>query len=193
LDHNLAADGYGFRLRPIKLDDAGFLTELRSDPSRTTYLHPVSSDPSYQHEWLTTYLGRAGDYYFVVERTSDLRREGTVGLYDVDGQSSSAEWGRWILQPGSVAAAASALLIYQIAFDVMGLGRVYCRTVADNASVVSFHDRCGLTRTGVLPGHFVLRGQRFDAVEHSAAFQDWPALRQLLGRRAAAAENFSAR
>jgi RimJ/RimL family protein N-acetyltransferase len=76
----------------------------------------------------------------------------------------------------------SAWLIYRIAFEVFGLGEVYCRTVAANAAVVSFHDSCGITDRHVLPSHFELGGQRLDAVEHRVDRSAWRVLEPRLLR-----------
>lgn len=187
MQHDLAAQGYGCRIRPISTEDAPFVVVLRSDRERSKYLHPISLDARDEERWLRAYLNRAGDYYFVVERLRDRRSEGTIGLYDLDERAGSAECGRWILRRGSFCAAASALLIYRVAFEALDLVRVRTRTVAENAAVVSFHDACGLARVAVLPGHFELDGQRVDAIEHVLAIERWPAVSQFLVDRATAA------
>jgi len=187
------AEGYGFRLRPVGVDDASYVVELRSDLERAKYLHRISSDVRDEERWLGAYLDRAGDYYFIVERTRDLRPEGTVGLYDVNELVGSMEWGRWVLRRGSLAAAASALHIYRIAFEVLGANRVYCRTLAANTPVLSFHDTCGLARTGVISGVLELNGRQVDAIEHLVVRDGWPALRNFLTGRAEAAAKLAER
>jgi RimJ/RimL family protein N-acetyltransferase len=134
-----------------------------------------------QVEWLSRYYERAGDWYFVIEGISDGQPEGLVSLYDLSADGLTAEWGRWILRPSSLAAVESAWLIYRCAFECLELMEVYCRTVALNESVVSFHDSCGISRKSLLPNHFEMNGRAVDAIEHRVSFAEWSEIRLRLG------------
>ena len=184
--HEYSLDGHAFRLRPVGIDDAAFIVELRAgDAERTRYLHPVSPDISAQREWLNRYLERENDYYWVIERMTPQGAEGLVGIYDVNLAAETGEWGRWVVRKGSFAAPESALLVYRAAFEQLKLRSVYCITVAENRRVLSFHDSCGLKRVATLPAHFTLGGgQRFDAVKHLCEAADWPAVRGRLDPQA---------
>lgn len=174
MKHNLTLEGMAFRLRPIEDVDASLVLNLRSNPNLNRFLHVTSTRLEDQLIWLADYYRRPGDYYFVVERRETGETEGVVSIYNIDATNKSGEWGRWILRPGSLAAVESALLIYRCAFELLDLERVYCRTVADNSSVVSFHDSCGITDRFLLQGYFELGGQRVDAFEHGVKRKDWP-------------------
>jgi len=179
--HSHRVEGHGFDLRPVEPADAELIVELRtSDPQRVRYLHPVPPDVQQQREWLSHYFRRAGDYYWVVERRSTGEAEGLVGIYDVDEARRTAEWGRWLLKPGSLGATESALLVYRAAFEILGLDTLYCITVADNGAVLSFHDSCGLQRGVVLKDRFELLDGRHDGVVHTCERAQWPALRDNL-------------
>ena len=169
--HNLTFEGLSFRLRPVNETDAAFIVNLRNDSSMNSWLHPISSQVEDQLAWLVQYFNREGDWYFVVERL-DGYAEGLISLYDQFG--GTAEWGRWVLRSGSLAAVESAWLIYKCAFECLGLDAVYCRTVVANKSVVSFHDSCGVYERSLLPAHVELRGQRFDSIEHRLSRAAWP-------------------
>ena len=182
--HNLTVEGYAFRLRPITDKDAGLVVALRSNPELNRFLHASSNRIEDQLIWLAHYYEREGDYYFVVERRSNGMPEGVIALYDIDPAANSGEWGRWILKPGSLAAVESAYLIYRTAFELLGLSSVYCRTVADNGKVVSFHDSCGITSRRLLPQHFDLGGHRHDAVEHRVDKASWPGIKAQLEKLA---------
>jgi RimJ/RimL family protein N-acetyltransferase len=174
--HKIALEGFAYRLRPIGDKDAEFIIKLRSDPELGRFLHSTSPSIDSQLDWLAKYYMRPGDWYFVLERRSDNSPEGVISLYDLDGKQLTAEWGRWILRKGSIAAVESAWLIYRAAFEQICLSEVYCRTVAENESVVSFHDSCGITERLLLPNHFNLNGRIFDAVEHRVTASVWRAL-----------------
>lgn len=190
--HDLRIDGFAYRLRPIAEEDAELVVSLRSDARLGRYLHQGADDVSSQREWFARYFERPGDYYFVVERLGGGVPEGVISLYDVDDTERTGEWGRWILRHGSLAAVESAYLVYRIAFDVLGLDSVFCRTVAENEKVVSFHDSCGLKTRRSLPGHFEIDDRRLDAIEHRLEARDWPeiaarlqAIARLTARRVA--------
>lgn len=179
MQHELTASGLAFRLRPVEMADAALILGLRSPSDRTRHMHPVDGSLDAQRAWLEEYEKRAGDYYFVVESQRG-EAEGLVGLYYVDAAKRTAEWGRWILRPGSLAAPESARLIYQIGFETLGLDEVYCRTITQNEAVLSFHDSSGAARRTVLPAHFSFSGRTHDAVEHVVTRALWPAVRETL-------------
>jgi len=191
--HELSREGRAFRLRPIGLHDAPFVLSLRTDERAAGRLHPVPGRLADQIAWLSAYFERSNDWCWVVERRRDGAAEGMLGLYDVDRGAGRGEWGRWILRAGSLAAAESVLLLYEVAFEELGLDEVRCRTVAGNAAVLSFHDRAGLERIGLEHDAFEFDGAYVDAVEHKLDRRRWPAVRALLSRAAEQAADLEAR
>lgn len=184
--HDLVLDGRIFRLRPVTLADAAFIVGLRSAQSdRLKYVHKVEKNPASQEAWIKSYLDRQGDYYWIVERRANGSPEGMISLYGFNENLKTAEWGRWVLREGSLAAVESAMLVYSAAFDEFNLLSAYCLTVAANAAVVSFHDSSGATREEVLENHFTLQGQRFDAVRHRVTLQIYPQVKERLDRLSA--------
>jgi RimJ/RimL family protein N-acetyltransferase len=186
--HEIRIQGHGFALRPIEAADASLIIELRRDIDRARYLHQIPLDHDSQVEYLNRYFQRDGDYYFVIERAvspESTPAEGLVGIYDVDERDGHAEWGRWILREGSLAAVASAWLIYRVAFERLGLSEVYCRTLSDNAPVLSFHDRAGLVRTRQLEGAVEIGDDKRDVIEHVLCRERWPTVSANLERLAA--------
>lgn len=174
--HNIALDGLTFRIRPIVNSDAPFVLKLRIDPGLSRFLHAAPLNIESQLGWLEHYYERPGDWYFVVERKCNSSPEGLISLYDYNVKQRCAEWGRWILLPTSLAAVESAWLIYRFAFGQLDLREVYCRTVADNQSVVSFHDSCSIAKRTLLPNHYNLNGHTLDAVEHRLDQAAWTML-----------------
>jgi RimJ/RimL family protein N-acetyltransferase len=184
--HELVLEGGAFRLRPVTLSDAAFIAGLRSDAKeRLRFIHRVDPDPALQEIWLREYFDRAGDYYWIVVRKHDGRPEGTISLYNLMEDDQTAEWGRWVLRSGSLAAPESSLLLYSAAFDLVGLESVYCLTVSANSPVVSFHDSTGARRETLLKDHFSIDGRKFDAVCHRVMRDDFPVLKSRLGRLSA--------
>lgn len=172
--HEISLDGPAFRIRPVCDSDAEFILRLRTNPILNRFLHSTSNIIDDQLGWLAAYYVRPDDYYFVIERRSSGRPEGVIAIYGIEKQEKCGEWGRWILLPHSLAAIESAMLIYRCAFEVLGLHFVYCRTVAANRSVVSFHDSCGICDRVLLPRYFDIGGERHDAIQHSIGLSQWP-------------------
>lgn len=183
--HDLVLEGPAFRLRPVELADAQFMVDLRTDPKLGAYLNPTSPKVEDQESWLRGYFERDGDLYWIIERVASGEPEGCVAVYDVDPEKRSAEWGRWIQRPGSMAAVECALHVYRAAFDELDLEMVYCRTVADNEPVVSFHTSCGLETHARLEGYARLGDETYDSIEQRLTAERWPEVRPELERKAA--------
>jgi RimJ/RimL family protein N-acetyltransferase len=177
--HEIHRDGPAFRLRPVADDDAAYIVDLRARGG--PYINRGTTTVAEQRDWLARYFAREGDFSFVVEARRNPRREGLVGIYDV--RDGVAEWGRFVLEPGSFAAVETALLVYDVAFDDLALDRVYCRTLAANARVVAFQDSCSGMRT---PGEVRIthNGAPAGAIEHSMTRDAWRRARERMARLA---------
>jgi|HubBroStandDraft_2_1064218.scaffolds.fasta_scaffold349479_1 RimJ/RimL family protein N-acetyltransferase len=177
MEHSISLACVRYRLRPVTLDDAAFIVELRSDLLLNRYLHEISPRVEDQVGWLQRYFARPDDYYFIVEDTDSGERHGTIGIYDFEENAAGAQWGRWILKRGSMAALESAWLICEAGFSKLRVASLSSRTLVENGRVVSFHDSFGACRVGVLVDHFLVGGERKSAVEHRIEATNWPALR----------------
>jgi len=177
--HSLQAEGEAFRLRPVSVDDAAFIVALRTDPVLGKYLHATSPDIDDQRAWTKRYYEREGDWYFVVEQRATSDPQGAVAIYNYDADQKIAEWGRWILKKGSLAALESAALIYDVGFDQLGLELMYSRTA--NKLVVSFDTRLGSTTEGLVIGP---EGERL--IETRMTSAQWHELRAGLQEKIAA-------
>ena len=177
MQHNISLTCVRYRLRPVTLEDASFIVALRTDPLLNRFVHEISPRVEDQVDWLERYFLRPGDYYFIVENSDSGRPHGTIGIYDVAENAAGAEWGRWILTHGSMAALESAWLIYEAGFSKLRLASLSCRTLTDNPRGVSFHDSFGASRIAELEGHFLIRGEHKSAIEHRITASKWPMLR----------------
>jgi RimJ/RimL family protein N-acetyltransferase len=183
-------EGFAFKLRPIDADDSESILALRNDPELSQYMARLDPDIERQRSWIEWQRTADDDYYFAVVSKTDNSLEGYISLYhfasDEDG-TPSAEWARWVLRRGSMAALESAFMIYEFGF-ALGRRRIYCRTLASNKKVISFHDSMGLVRRKLWPQLFVVNGMAEDAIEHSISAEGWKAGRDriaaLAGRSA---------
>ena len=175
MQHRISLTCLRYRLRPVRLEDAAFIVALRTDPLLSRFVHEISPRVEDQVEWLKGYFKRAGDYYFTIEDVESLDPHGTIGLYNVG--SGSAEWGRWIVKRGSMAALESAWLIGEAAFTNLKLAELRSHTLSENRATISFHDSFGASRAGVLQQQVLVRGERRAVIEHRITAVEWPALR----------------
>jgi RimJ/RimL family protein N-acetyltransferase len=186
LEHEFSLPGHAFRIRPLARTDAAFVVGVRASSPR--FINRGATTVESQEDWIAAYLARAHDYCFVVEGLRNGCREGMVGIYGVEPATRRAEWGRFVLRGGSIAAVETAWLVYRCGFERMGLERMYCRTLLDNEKVVAFHDSCGLERAP-RPVEVEHDGRAARAVEHVLARDRWrsvaPRLERLAVRLAA--------
>ncbi len=166
MKHDIVIDGFAYRLRPVTLEDAPFIVASRlEDKERNKFINPISPDPEKQKDWIEAYFKREDDYYFVIENVLTHNPEGLIGIYDIHG--GKGEWGRWVVKKGSLAAVESVDLMYKAAFNALKLNEIYCRTVAKNLSVASFHDTLPQPRRATgKPPSVQIDGIEYEMVEH---------------------------
>jgi RimJ/RimL family protein N-acetyltransferase len=136
-------------LRLIQPCDADYLHGLRTNPAYNTHLSQIRGSADHQRRWIEAYKTReaAGDQlYYVIERR-DGARCGVVRLYDIGADRFT--WGSWILDAGKPRKAAleSAVLVYVIGFELLGLRKAVFEVRRDNANTLAFHERFRATRT----------------------------------------------
>ncbi len=180
MQHNFHLAGPAFELKPVLLQHAPFIFNLRRDRSVNAYINETPDDYEMHRSWMREYFERGGDYYFVVADKENGDLQGTCAIYNLDSARNRAEWGRWVISPDSLAASESAFLIYSIAFEKLELKEVFCRTVANNTSVLSFHASCGLSLTNVESNAVSIDGKDHDLVEQVLTEQQWPELKNYL-------------
>lgn len=184
--HNIVAEKFGVRLRPVKMDDAEKIIQLRNSPHALKFIGDSAKTIPDQETWLKSYLNRPDDYCFMIETTRDSSSVGMLGIYGIDGDIG--EWGRWVIVPGVPAAAASAWLALHICFDILNLSTVRGLVVEMNKEVLSFHKRAGYTHLGFHPDPRLIGGRQVRMVEFRTTMNDWPAMQQTLKRYAVMSE-----
>lgn len=141
---------YRSYLRLLNADerDARYICELRSEETLNRYLNHSKNTVADQVRWLEDYKTReaAGDeYYFAI--VSDDADQGVVRLYDfreVDGKRSF-QWGSFIMPAPRIKGLVTytAVLMYELGFDVLGFEQSHFEARAANATILAFHEREG--------------------------------------------------
>jgi hypothetical protein len=132
-------------LRNATVEDAEFILALRTDMHKARHLSATSASLQDQIDWLRRYADATDQAYFIIE-SPDGTRQGTVRLYDAQGESFC--WGSWILRDGAPSGAAveSTLLVYRYAIEVLGFSAAHFDVRRANEGVWSFHERFGAVR-----------------------------------------------
>src|SRR5580698_2443625 len=141
MDHSLQTEGYGVRLRPVRMEDAAFIVWLRNLEHVKGKVGDSARDVAQQEAWLKEYFGREGDYYFLVETLGGVS-VGAYGIYDQVGKRAVS--GRWIIRQEAPAAIPSAILGFDLAFSALGLEELRASTVSTNHPVLSLNRKFGL-------------------------------------------------
>lgn len=142
-------EGISIALRLITSTDAAYVHGLRLNPAYNQHLSEVQGTAEDQRRWIADYKSREAEgreFYYVIER-KDGQPCGVVRLYDLDADSFT--WGSWILDAKKPPKAAleSAVLIYQVGFDLLGRKKASFDVLRDNETTLAFHRRFGATQT----------------------------------------------
>jgi len=141
--------GPNLTLRLIEPNDAALFLACAPNPLYNQNLSAVRGTVDDQRRWIEAYKDREAErseFYYVIER-KDGTPCGVVRLYDID--ANSFTWGSWILDANKPPKAAleSAVLIYQIAFDLLDLESARFDVRGENGTTLKFHRRFGATET----------------------------------------------
>jgi RimJ/RimL family protein N-acetyltransferase len=175
MQHSLQAEGFGVRLRPVRLEDAAFIVWLRNLEHVRGRVGDTALNVAGQEAWLKKYFEREGDYYFVAETPSGIS-VGTHGLYDM--ANGSAEKGRQAVRPEVMVGVTVAILATDIGFGQLGLREVRSNTVSTNQNVISLHRKSGFKQVGVLQNHQLIEGKPVDLVQFLLSPEDWAKARE---------------
>lgn len=130
------------KLRYVTESDSQFIIDIRNNPENNKYIHKTADNLERQESWVRSQQKRNNDYYFIIYSKND-QPLGTISLYNFNVLEKEAEFGRWICCGSSVYSLESAILLYNFAFNILGLNCVFTRTMRDNKKVVNIHKRIG--------------------------------------------------
>lgn len=179
MKHGIVVDGFRFRLRPMRVDDASFMLDLRQRDGIREHVNTTSSDIDDQRSWIGRCIEDETDHSFVLVDVRSNERNGSFSIYDGDGRSRRARIGRWLVRPGSKSVPEFALLGYSACFEVLRLDRVFCRIPDDNAAALAFQRRIGSTPKGEA-ARVELNGRRVALLEFELPAAAWPRVRGVL-------------
>ena len=137
--------GKNINMRTVKLNDAGFIYEMRKNQAKTKYLSNISGTVEDQKNWINPYKHREierKEFYFIIESKVG-EKLGLARMYDF--KDNSFCWGSWLIKDNApkTTAIESALQIYEFGFYQLGFNQSHFDVRIGNDKVISFHQRFG--------------------------------------------------
>jgi RimJ/RimL family protein N-acetyltransferase len=157
--------GRHVRLRPLRVDDAATTLAWRSD-SRASLLNRGALTVDDQARWISS---RPAEEFNMIIELLDGTPVGMISLIDIDFHHRRAEPGRLLvgepeLAKGLPVAVEALGLIYELAFEQLGLDRIHGIVAQDNQPVVKLQSYLGLSVEGRLRQHLNINGRLQDAI-----------------------------
>ena len=149
------------RLRELALSDVNGMLEWMHDPDINCF---------YRFDGSSFTARDAGR--FIVESLQDVRNRhyavvseqdeylGTVSLKSIDGKDKTAEYAIALRKKvhGTGISTAATDQVLAVAFNELGLNRVYLNVMSDNTRAVSFYRKYGFICEGTFRQHICVRG-----------------------------------
>jgi diamine N-acetyltransferase len=152
-------------LRPLRPEDAPITLEWRNS-ARARLLNVGAQDLEAQERWIAS---RPDTERNEIIETLDGRPLGMLSLIDIDLTHRHAETARFLIGDeeavkGIPAAVEAMKLLYQLAFDELGLVRIYGTVAESNARMIKWQRYLGMVEEGRLRRHLFIDGTWQDAV-----------------------------
>lgn len=137
-------------LKPVRVEDAEFILELRQDENLNRYISSTSPSLQNQREWIKNYLERENEgkeFYFIVE-DKNFNPCGTVRLYNI--QDKEATWGSFMLNSSRPEGASYEVieLSLNFGFEKLNLEKILLDVRKDNSKAIHIYEKFGFSRVG---------------------------------------------
>jgi RimJ/RimL family protein N-acetyltransferase len=160
--------GRNATLRPLAVGDAERTNRWRNSP-RAVLLNPGARTIEEQRAWIASRPNT--EYNFIIELANG-DPIGMLSLVDIDLMHRRAEPAHFLIgEPEAVAlygpgciAAEAELLLFELAFDTLGLHRLDAMMAEDNAGIIAWNTYIGFREEGRLKHYYWLDGHWQDCV-----------------------------
>ena len=156
-------------LRPLTPDDAEISQKWRTG-GRAFLLNKGAQSVEEQRAWIASRpFDPARELNFVMILNATSQPVGMISLVDIDLVHLRAEPAHLLIGEedavkGIPVAFEATKLIYELAFDVLGLHRVYGPIASGNKGMIRYHTTFGMVIEGRQREHYFLNGKWHDAV-----------------------------
>ena len=162
-------EGKSVTLRPITVDDAEFILDLRQrEDIACFFLNRIDITVEQEREWIRK-SKVSGDYNFAI---CDKMGEsiGLIALCNVEAQC--AESGRFMSLGNAVQNIEACMLLYDFAFEKIGVNAIENVVVSHNGKVKGMHEKFGFVfnekteKCGVSVYHGILKRNAYIKQRH---------------------------
>lgn len=152
-------------LRPLQVEDAEMTLRWRTS-QRAALLNRGATSVADQAAWIAS--RPETEFNFVIQLRSG-EPVGMLSLVNIDLIHRRAEPARFLIgEPGAVKGLPVAMealkLLYELAFDYLGLHRIHGTVVAENRQMLKWHLYLGMKEEGRLRQHQFIAGRFHDIV-----------------------------
>lgn len=156
-------EGEFVNLRPLHVSDAELTYNWRNN-ARAKYLNQSAASVEHQAAWIAS--RPASEYNFVIELKTG-HPIGMLSLIGIDTINRHAEPGRFLIgdetaAQGVPAAVEAMKLLYELAFDKLGLVRVCGIIAANNTLMIKWQKYLGMREEGRLRNHLCQKSGFFE-------------------------------
>lgn len=149
-----------FRLRPLEERDAAGMLEWMTDPAIACFFRFDAASMTLDR--CKAFIAGAGDQkncrHFAIAGEND-EYLGTISLKDIKDGSAEYAISTRACAHGTGAAMAATRQILDIAFDELGLNRVYLNVLAENGRANAFYRKAGFRFTYTEENALKIRGE----------------------------------
>lgn len=163
-------------LRPLVPQDAALTYGWRNS-ARARLLNAAPGTVEQQEAWIRS--RPASEMNFIIAR-KDGRPVGMLSLVGIDRTNRHAEPGRFLIGDeeavqGIPAAVEAMKLLYELAFDILGLVRVYGTIAADNRRMAKWQRYLGMREEGRMRRHSFIDGRFQDSLMFGLLVEEYRA------------------
>jgi len=167
-------EGERILLRPFSMDDAEDLYEFTSDEETTRFIYAPHKDLDHTKRVLANYYLEEpiGKYAIVLKETNKM-----IGLVEfrVHEETQGGDLGYTLSRHywGNGYMTEAGKLILDLAFNVIGVERVYAATDIRNTASAKLMSRLGMTHEGTLRKNHMVKGELTDSVHYSILKEEY--------------------
>ena len=161
-------------LRPVTLEDAEFIVKLRNQAHAKGCINDTSIDVEKQCQWISEYLKRENEYYWIAEDLAG-KPYGTTSLYHYNAEHRQIESGRWVrmVDAPETNLLAGRVQMHDFVFRTLGMSRLVFDVVSTNKPVIKYNRMCGSIETGREKDAVVIQGKPVDVIWFEETPESW--------------------
>jgi UDP-4-amino-4,6-dideoxy-N-acetyl-beta-L-altrosamine N-acetyltransferase len=163
-------------LRPMAREDGPRVLAWRNGQAVAPYMYSDHQITGEEHaRWLEAALGAGDRRYWIIEL--DGAPVGLANLAGIDADRGRCEWAFYLAEPetrGRGVGAQVEYLVLRHVFEALGLNKLWCEVLAENAEVWRMHESFGFRREAEFRDHVRKGGVFRDVVGLGLLSAEWP-------------------